>query len=130
MNWIRIIQYCFILVIAQIVLSTLLSVLWGVDYYSPKSLNELLIYQKLPSALLSIFILTIYAKQQVNRTILHLALSFSACSLLSLTVTLLLLGELFISPMWMINFPIDVITVLASFYLGKSFRHINKEAAQ
>ncbi|MDG9671642.1 hypothetical protein ONV78_28155 [Hahella sp. CR1] len=121
MNFLSILKYSLILFVAGVSMSAAYTVLWGEDLASQSSL-DFLFYQYLPINLVCLLVLSYYAKVQVRYTIFHLIAAVSISDLLGVIITSILMGEWFVSPLWVIDFPVTVITIGVAMIIGRSLR--------
>jgi hypothetical protein len=128
LNWFLIFKYTLILLVAQIAISTITTILIGFDNLMAQSANFISIFQNLPIIFVNLVVLSIYAKNQLNKTLIHLSLTVLFSMLLSLFITSIIIGQLFISPAWLIGVVISVFSVLVATFVGTQIRGVSKNA--
>ena len=128
MNWSSIFKFSILHFVALTLLSTFVTLLIGSDNLDKQSGQEFLVYFKLPSFIAGSIILGLFAKSQKTKTLLHLLITSAISSIIAIVIVSLLMGELFISPTWFIDLPLDLISILVAIFIGYYFRGIPKNA--
>ena len=128
LNWFSILKYSVILSFAQTAMGSLTTLFVGVDNLAFIALGNMIIYQYVPSVLVSILVLVFYAKSQVLHTFIHLLVTVLISSFFGFLAVSALLGELYFSPTWFIDLPLAVIIILVALFIGNRLRGINEIA--
>ena len=128
LNWFSILKYFVILSFAQTAMGSLTTLFIGVDNLAFIAPGNMIIYQYVPSVLVSILVLVFYAKSQVLNTFMHLLVTVLISSFFGFLAVSALLGEIYLSPTWFIGLPITVITILVALFIGSRLRGINEIA--
>jgi len=128
LNWSSIIKFSAYYFVALTVLSTLTTLLIGADNLDKQSGSDLLLYFKLPSFVLGSIILTLFAKVQESKPLLHLVITVAINSVVSTIIVSLFMQTVFISPTWVIDLPISIISILVAIFIGRQFRGTTRNA--
>jgi hypothetical protein len=108
--------------------STLTTLLIGTDNLVKQSSIDSLVYFQAPSALVGLVVLSIYARVQKPRTLLHLTAAVVISEILGFVILSVLMGKLYFAPTWAIDLFIAAFTILAATYIGSHFRGVNEKA--
>lgn len=128
MNWSSIIKFSAFHFVALTLLSTLTTLLIGADNLDKQAGRDLLLYFKLPSFIVGSIILTLFAKTQETKVLLHLLITVVISSVVATAIVSVLMQTLFISPTWFIDLPISAISILLAIFIGVRFRGITINA--
>ena len=126
MNFLSIFKYSLILFVIKTAVSTASAALYGVDNLVSQSPSNLFIYHYIPSILVSLLVLSCYAKTQSSQTLLHLLAVVSLSELFGFALVCILMGEFYVSPTWFIDLPIAVLTIGLAAIIGRKVRVLNK----
>lgn len=126
MNFLSILKYSLILFVIQTAVSTASTMLNGVDNLASRSPSNLLMYHYIPTILASLLVLSLYAKTQRSRILLHLLTVVLLSELFGFALVSILMGELYVSPTWFIDLPIAVLTIGLAAIIGCKARVLNK----
>lgn len=126
MNFLSIVKYALTLLVIKTAVSTALTMLYGADNLASQSPSNLFIYHYIPSILVSLLVLSFYAKTQSSQTLLHLLAAVSLSELFGLALVSILMGEFYVSPTWFIDLPIAVLTIGLAAIIGRKVRGLNK----
>ncbi|MCG9731885.1 hypothetical protein L1D44_19030 [Shewanella sp. Isolate13] len=128
MNWSSIIKFSAFHFVALTLLSTLTTLLIGADNLDKQAGRDLLLYFKLPSFIVGSIILTLFAKTQESKVLLHLLITVAISSVVATAIVSVLMQTVFISPTWFIDLPISAISILLAIFIGVRFRGITRNA--
>ncbi len=105
-----------------------MSLLIGTDNLEHQTGRDFLVYFNLPVFIVGSIILTLFAKTQSSRVLLHLITTVAISSVVAAIIVSALMGTVYISPAWFIDLPISAISILVALFFGRYFRGINKVA--
>ena len=128
MNWSSIIKFSAFHFVALILLSTLTTLLIGAGNLDKQAGRDLLLYFKLPSFIVGSIILTLFAKTQKSKVLLHLLITVVISSVVATAIVSVLMQTVYISPTWFIDLPISAISILVAIFIGDRFRGITRNA--
>lgn len=126
LNFLSILKYSLILFAIQTAVSTVSTMLYGVDKLASQSPLNLFTHQYIPSILVSLVVLTFYAKTQNSQILLHLLAVVSLSELLGFAVVSILMMEVYMPPTWFIDLPITALIIVLSAIIGRKVRGLTK----
>lgn len=126
MNCLSILKYSLILFVIRTLVSTASTMLFGVDNLPRQTPSDFIIHQYIPSILVSLVILSFYAKTQSSQTLLHLLAVILLSELFAFAVVSILMVEFYVSPTWFIDLPIAVLIIGLSAFIGHKLRTLTK----
>ena len=126
LNFLSILKYSLILFAIQTAVSTASTVLYGVENLASQSQSNLFIYQYFPSILVSLLVLSFYAKTLRSRILLHLLAVVSLSELFGFAVVSILMGEFYVSPTWFIDLPIAALVIVLSAIINSKVMTLTK----
>lgn len=126
MNFLSIIKYSLILFVIQTAVSTASTILNGVDNLVSQSPSNLLMYRYIPTILVSLLVLSFYARTLRSRILLHLLAVVSLSELFGFALVSILMGEFYVSPTWFIDLPIAALVIGLSAIIGSKFMALTK----
>ncbi|MCG9754064.1 hypothetical protein L1D40_02340 [Shewanella insulae] len=126
MNFLSILKYSVIYFVIQTLVSTASTMLFGVGNLASQSPSDLIIFKYIPSILVSLVILSFYAKTQSRQVLLHLLAVVSISELVAFAFVSILLGELHVSPIWPIDLSIAALVIGLSAIIGGKMRALTK----
>ncbi|ABX48900.1 hypothetical protein G3485_20300 [Shewanella baltica] len=126
LNFLSILKYSLILFVIQTAVSTASTMLNDVDNLASRSPSNLLMYHYIPTILVSLLVLSFYAKTQRNWILLHLLAVFSLSELFGFAVVSILMGEFYVSPTWFIDLPIAALVIGLSAIIGSKVMALTK----
>ena len=126
LNFLSILKYSLILLVIKTAVSTASTMLYGADNLASQSPSDLFIYHYIPSILVSLLVLSFYAKTQSSHTLLHLLAVVSLSELFGFALVSILMGDFYVSPTWFIDLPIAVLTIGLAAIIGNKVRGLNK----
>lgn len=122
LNFLSILKYSLILIVVKTSVSIASTMYFGVENLTILSPSDLFIYQYIPLILVSLLVLSFYARTQSSRTLLHLLAVVSLSELFGS----ILMGELYVSPTWFIDLPIAALIIGLSAIIGSKIRTLTK----
>jgi hypothetical protein len=128
LNWSSIIKFSAFHFVALTLLSTLTTLLIGADNLDKQAGRDLLLYFELPSFIVGSIILTLFAKTQESKVLLHLLITVVISSVIATAIVSVLMQTVYISPTWFIDLPISAISILVAIFIGVRFRGITRNA--
>ncbi|WP_441004620.1 hypothetical protein [Pseudocolwellia agarivorans] len=128
MNWSSIIKFSAFHFVVLTLLSTLTTLLIGADNLDKQAGSDLLLYFKLPSFIVGSIILSLFAKKQESKVLLHLLITVAISSVVSTAIVSVLMQTVFISQTWFIDLPISAISILLAIFIGIRLRGITSNA--
>ncbi|KUM54697.1 hypothetical protein AR688_15580 [Rheinheimera sp. EpRS3] len=126
LNFLSILKYSLILILVKTSVSIASTMYFGVENLAILSPSDLFIYQYIPLILVSLLVLSFYARTQSSRTLLHLLAVVSLSELFGFAVVSILMGELYVSPTWFIDLPIAALIIGLSAIIGSKIRALTK----
>ncbi|PKM20288.1 MAG: hypothetical protein CVV11_01870 [Gammaproteobacteria bacterium HGW-Gammaproteobacteria-15] len=125
-NFLSIIKYSLILFVIQTAVSTTSTILNSVDNLASQSPSNLLMYRYIPTILVSLLVLSFYAKSLRSQIWLHLLAVVSLSELFGFALVSILMGEFYVSPTWFIDLPIVALVIGLSAIIGSKFMVLTK----
>jgi hypothetical protein len=126
-NWSNIEKFSVFHFVAISLVSTLTILLIGADNFDKKSSIDLVIYFQLPSVFVGLVVLIFFASVQKSNILLHLIIASVISLLLDFVFVSAIMGELYFSSTWAIDFYVAAFKILAAPYITVNFRGANKK---
>jgi len=126
LNFLSILKYSLILFVIQTAVSTASTMLNDVNNLASRSPSNLLMSQYIPAILVSLLVLSFYARTLRSRILLHLLAVVSLSELFGFAVVSILMGEFYVPPTWFIDLPIAVLVIGLSAIIGSKLMALIK----
>lgn len=98
----------------------------GADNLDKQAGRDLLLYFNFPSFIVGSTILTLFAKTQKSKVLLHLLISVIISYVVSTAIVSVLMQTVYISPTWVIDLPMSIMSILVAIFIGGYFRGITR----
>ena len=125
----RIAKYTFAMTLLLIALSTLTTMLIGVDSFAALSFKEYFAYQLVPSSIVVTMTYALIAKGNVRKAKSYAVGLFVFSFLFGMLVMSLLLQELYVSQTWFVELAISAISAIVGTLVGIKWHTENSTCA-